>query len=364
LKIKIIHIVSSLEPINIGIWNVVISTMSWLKKYGIEGEIWSKNIGNIPEYIKDKVVLNSFQSNREAVGKIVKMDPSRIIIVTHGNWTYATKVGYECKKNGFIWGCYPHGMLEPWSMNHKFLKKKLYYTFREKGMLKHANTVVAVGYPEYENLSKLLPASNLVHIPNGIDVYEGTIEKSYDVISFLFLARLHRKKRPLSLIQAWESSKLKNEKHYRLIVAGPDEGELPQLKNLCEESGLKNVIISGPLYGEDKTALFLNSHFFILPSVSEGFPTTIVEAMTHGCIPIISRACNFPEAIEESVAFELSYEVDHMTTILEKMAVIEDVKIKKMSSAAKIFADSKYSVEIVADKQQKLYNEILEFRNR
>ena len=93
-------------------------------------------------------------------------DPQSSILVSHGNWGWATKTGYKMKRAGYKWIAVPHGMLEPWSLRQKWLKKKLYFHLSEYPKLKKADAIIAVGRPEFNNLKKYF--DKVYHIPNGI----------------------------------------------------------------------------------------------------------------------------------------------------------------------------------------------------
>ncbi len=48
------------------------------------------------------------------------------------------------------------------------------------------------------------------------------------------------------------------------------------------------IIFHGFLPKEKVHEVYLNCHFIILPSLSEGFPKVIAEGMNYGCIPVVS----------------------------------------------------------------------------
>ena len=354
----VIHIVSSLLPINIGIWNVVSNTLPELARLGFTAEIWTKDVSNPPEQLKD-IKLFGFGKISDAKGRLESCNPSETLVVTHGNWSFPTELGNLAKKAGLKWCCYPHGMLEPWSMNHKALKKKVYFNLIEKPRLQKADRIIAVGRPEFDNLERLLPSNTLVHIPNGIEVYDQPYTKPEEKLNFLYMARLHAKKRPFEFLKSWADSPLSGSANFELTIAGPDEGEYQKMDDLIQKKSLTNVVLSEPVYGEDKTKLLDQSHFFVLPSQSEGFPTTIIESMTHGCIPLITEGCNFPESIEAGVALDIGLNHGQTVQVLEKVSRWGREELETRSQNAKLFADDNYSIQIVAGKQKELFDQLL-----
>ena len=75
----------------------------------------------------------------------------------------------------------------------------------------------------------------------------------------------------------------------RLVIAGPDEGELTKLKELVAERGISNtVIFTGPLYGRDKLAAYLDADVLVSPAIFEIFGLVPFEAMMCGTPVIIA----------------------------------------------------------------------------
>lgn len=56
------------------------------------------------------------------------------------------------------------------------------------------------------------------------------------------------------------------------------------------------------VFDEKKASLFEESHVFLLPSyyIFEGQPTAILEALSYGCVPIVTRYRLIPDMIDES----------------------------------------------------------------
>jgi len=63
-----------------------------------------------------------------------------------------------------------------------------------------------------------------------------------------------------------------------------------------------NVIIHPPMPSELLTEKYLQNEFVVQPSISEGFPNALCEAMSFGCIPIVSPVGAMP-TITENIGF-------------------------------------------------------------
>ncbi len=357
---KIINIVDNATPVNTGIWNAAVSTAEALKNnYDIDSELWYPKMADdlhlsycvtVPlqsinlKYIEDLIIERALSSEDT-------------IIITHGCWQYPTKWGMNFKSRGYKWIYVPHGMLEPWSLRQKKWLKSVYFKFREKPKAKYADYVRAVGSPELKNLTKYFDQVKL--IPNGVKmpILEVIIKKDENIIVFIFMARLHYKKGVESLVKAWVLSNANLNSRYKLIIAGPDHGELEKILPYINSSS--NIEYIGMVKGTQKHDLLINGHFYILPSFSEGFPTSVVEALSYGMVPLITSGCNFPEAIENKVAIEISTDE---TDILEKInLLIQDIngiaKDKAVENYEYILRN--YSIDHIAKMQYKMFNVLL-----
>lgn len=358
---RIINLVDFVAPINTGIWKAAISTADILQeKYGVASEIWfpdtqykKQNFGTATPIILEGISSAELQKQIQAR----ELNSQEDIIISHGAWQYPTHWAHQLKRKGFRWVYTPHGMLEPWSMSQKWFKKWLYFKIYEGRFARKADAVRAVGRPELENLRKEFSKSIL--IPNGVPITEIINYQKADIPrKMLFMGRLHHKKGVIPLAEAWSKSNLAKNHDFELIFAGPDEGELEQLKAII--STQTNISYIGAVFGEAKTQLLSKCHYFALPSFSEGFPTSVVEAMQFGILPLISDGCNFPEAIEADVAIRISPNVNDIVAALNELpAITPDLHLAITNKCQKLILEH-YSLARIAQQQFELYSKLLE----
>jgi glycosyltransferase involved in cell wall biosynthesis len=359
--VKLLHLVANLDRINYGVWHTVVATWPYLQEFsGLECRLGYLDTGSAvpPELSHHRLHPLSGNTDRDLAGLgdlIAASD--RTLVISHGLWSYPSRLASLLRQKGVAWLAVPHGMLEPWGMRHKWLKKQLYFHLFEKKRLQRADALLAVGKPEHRNLQRTFRA--VWHIPNGIEPFTGKTQKGQQCLEYLFLGRLHRKKGVAPLVRAWIDSGLGFSDACRLRIAGPDEGELRSVQRMMNSSAVRNVVIEGPVFGERKLQLLQQAHFFVLPSMSEGFPTSVLEGMTFGCIPLISRGCNFPEALEEGVALELAPESGAISRRLQETAAMPSSELQAISARSKEFADRQYNLRSVAMRQYELYRRLL-----
>ncbi|MCS3801716.1 glycosyltransferase [Niastella sp. OAS944] len=357
---RVINIVDNAQTVNFGIWNSAIATAKHLQNHQVVSELWFPTVPNFNEIDAiDPVQLSSIHIT--AVEKLIEqrhLDIRKTVFFTHGAWQFPTRWGAYFRKKGFKWVYSPHGMLEPWSMSQKKLKKTIYLNLFERRMGKQADVIRAVSKIEMGNLKKYFPKKRIIHIPNGVDVVEAPAAKKNDVINFLFLARLHFKKGVLPMVEAWTKSSLNNSPSYNLLIAGPDQGELERIQPYLDQSN--NIKYLGSVYGEEKKALFERCHFYLLPSYSEGFPTSVLEAMQYGLIPIISSGTNFPEVHENGLALKAEPDTAMLIEVFNKIK--QEPYTNLSSNACKCFeyVQAHFSLKNIAKQQLKLMHELLD----
>ncbi|MGB7326147.1 MAG: glycosyltransferase [Rubripirellula sp.] len=356
--LRVINLVDSRRQINFGIWNAAIATAPTLKSLaGIESELWFPRDRNtvIPNAFHDQVDAFEEVASMAQFKNLLKQrmaDALPVVVVSHGLWREPTRWAAHAKQLGLPWIFTPHGMLEPWSLSQKWIRKAIYFHCFEKRMIQSCDVIRAVSRPEQHNLGNLLKQIDVEMIPNGIDRPPVVRRKPHETVRFVFLSRLHKKKAVAELVMAFCQSPLKNNANFELVVAGPDEGELSRITECIRTTQTNNVVVPGAIFGDQKFDLLESSDFFVLPSHSEGFPSSVVEAMGRGCIPIISDGCNFPEA--KSLTISASPNVESIKNALMTAAGLEPGQVLKWSSEAAGFIKANYTVDKIAGQQLEL----------
>jgi glycosyltransferase involved in cell wall biosynthesis len=89
-----------------------------------------------------------------------------------------------------------------------------------------------------------------------------------------------------------------------LLIAGGDEGGYrKKVEQWIRECGIENrVTFTGPLSGADRLRAYSGSDLFVLPSYSENFGMTVVEAMACGLPVVISDKVGICREVEDNKA--------------------------------------------------------------
>lgn len=381
---KVLHIAASLSPEWGGPVKVIQGLTEALAKKDMEVSIFAPikkgkekeailpkgvNIRLFPQDIFAKFWRNhSFALKKGLVKEINKFD----LIHIHEIWHHSHFVGYRlAKRFNKPYVVSVHGALEPWCLNYKALKKRIFSSLFERQILEQASVLHAITEKEVKNIRAFgVINTPVATIPNGIDLQEfQNLPPKEELIKFypklkdkkviLFLGRIHPQK-GLDLLGKVFSEIAKKRKDVYLLIAGPDEGGYQaQIEKLLEKEGVLNkIIFTGMLTGYKKLVALSGADFFVLPSYSEGFSITILEAMVCGVPVIITTGCNFLEVAENSAGIVINPNVDElkeaMIKLLEKPELAEE-----MGKNGKELVRETFTWDKVADQMIILYEKVL-----
>ncbi len=147
----------------------------------------------------------------------------------------------------------PRGMLEPWALQHKWLKKRIAWMLYQRGDLMRAALIHATAEQEAQHIKDLRLKMAVAIIANGVDLPStssmptATHHRGSEGGSriALFLSRIHPKKGLPMLVEAWKRIQPAG---WMLHIAGPDEGgHLPEVKRAVTAADLMIMsAFSGP----------------------------------------------------------------------------------------------------------------------
>jgi glycosyltransferase involved in cell wall biosynthesis len=184
----------------------------------------------------------------------------------------------------------------------KFLNKPFIVYCRGSDVYRHWQLKKFISKLVFSNASKIITLTqdmqeevgdnykdDVVVIPNGIDLekFENfpNDRAAHDNHTILFVGTLRLVKGVRYLIEAMKIV-VKRIPNSRLVIVG-DGGETVNLQTLIKKGRLaEHVTFVGKVPNEDIPKYMSSSDIFVLPSLSEGFPNVILEAMASG-LPIV-----------------------------------------------------------------------------
>jgi glycosyltransferase involved in cell wall biosynthesis len=221
-----------------------------------------------------------------------------------------------CRKQGVPYVVRPLGTLDPWSLKQKYLRKRLFWQFGVRRMLKGAAAIHYTTLAEQESAEAALHMTRGVVIPLGIETdllneSEGARETGVPALSsikapyVLVMSRLHQKKGLEVLLPAFLSLVKKPEfAKWQLVLAGEGESNyVASLKSLVKTGGGNgNVVFAGWLDGAQRRNTLRDASLLALTSYQENFGLCAVEALACGVPVLLSPHVNLAQEIETAGA--------------------------------------------------------------
>lgn len=368
---KVLHVAASLNPAWGGPTKVVTELTEALAKKGIEVSIFaplenSKEIC-IPKGVDVKLFPKGFLSKfwtsySSSLAKALMKEVFDFDLVhIHEIWHHPHYAAYKATKlarKPFVITI--HGALDPWCLNHKAFRKRVYATLIQKRILKEASGLHAITEEEVKSMSNFVNNQNIFLIPNGLNPedFENLPERSEIELLYpglkrkkviLFLGRIHPIK-GLDLLAKAFGKLARTRNDIILLIVGPDNyGYAKQVKQMLKIEGVMDkVIFTGILTGHMKLSVLSRADIFVLPSYSEGFSMAILEAMICGLPVIITRQCNFPEV--ESVGAGKVIDPDVISLSKAMIELVDNPELcKDMGSKGKRLVMEKYIWDKIAD---------------
>ncbi len=229
----------------------------------------------------------------------------------------------------------------------------------EKFFLKHSGfkqiTIVD------ENGLEILEKAGIkkgICVPNGVNVhkFKQRPEKADKTTRFLFVGRLEKQKGLEYLIQA--AKFLKGQNDFEIIIVGDGE-EAVDLKKITTELEVEDIVkFTGKVSEEALLDHYTRCDIFVLPSLWEGLPLTLLEAASAG-LPIISTEVGGIPSIFAHGENAMLVKARKSRELAEEMQkLIRDKELQKtLSTSARKLAE-KYSWENSAKQLESVYKNI------
>ncbi len=173
-------------------------------------------------------------------------------------------------------------------------------------------------------------------------------------------ARIERLKGQKYLIEACGKIK-KRIKDFHILLAGEivDFSYLRECQDKADEFGIKDrVIFAGQL--ENVSQILNASDIFVLPSLFEAFPRSVIEAMAAGKPVIATNVGGCSEAIEDKISGFLVPARDSCALADKILLLTKNKNLRmKIGSEARYRAEKMFEIGDKAKQTEKLYYEVL-----
>lgn len=221
-----------------------------------------------------------------------------------------------------------------WGKVHETMRKLLY---------KHASGIVAQTNYSKQFLENEIKHNNICVIPNPVQPFNKTPKEGNNII--LNVGRLIKTKKIDILIDVFSKTDVSD---WELWIVG-DGPELQYLEKIAKDKGLINSV---KFWGNQKDIQWYYSQadIFAFPSVSEGFPNALLEALSAGLACISFDCVAGPSDLIQNGENGFLIKVFDEKSFLDKLSTLMDnVELRHKLGAKAMASVSKYEISKIGE---------------
>jgi len=234
------------------------------------------------------------------------------VVHIHTLYMFHTLVAASCcEKRGIPYVLRPHGSLNPNIYNRHRLRKRIAELLFQDRITRCASAIHFITEEEKTLAEQYIHGAPGYVVPIGLNVEEYAPKPSCEILFsrfpdlkgkniVLFIGRINYVK-GLDILARAFAFVARKRKDVHLLLAGPDDdGYGEKVREWLKKEGvLEKTTFTGMLLGDEKLEAFYGSSVFVLPSYSENFGISVLEAMACGLPVIVSDKVNlWPEIVE------------------------------------------------------------------
>lgn len=160
------------------------------------------------------------------------------------------------------------------------------------GRMSHA--LIVLSDTAARQIKPRFPKANIFVIPNGIPSPPAATPPPPRERMILAVGRLTPEKGFHHLIEAWQKWPLPD---YKLVIAGGADRKDAYSAELMHRAAASGIIMPGTISHAELAGLYSRAALFVMPSLLEGLPIALLEAMSFGVDVAVSDipSCHLPQ---------------------------------------------------------------------
>jgi glycosyltransferase involved in cell wall biosynthesis len=246
-----------------------------------------------------------------------------------------------------------HGMVVP--SNHP-LAPPLDALWTRK-VLRDAGTIFYLTPRERDQLLEVAGGFlRLTPLRNGVPVYPAAAQDS-GLPEVLFAARMHPRKRPIAFVEMAKAL-LNSGIDARFALVGPDGGEGAALREALK--GDSRISWEGALPPAAVPGRLASASLYVLPSVREPYPMSVLEAMSVGLPVIVSSDCGLAQLVERTGSgLVTDPQVPALASAVESI-LADPALARAMGDRGRATVRTEFTMRTIGDRLVSAYTEVLE----
>ena len=382
---KILQIVPYFPPYHGGQERYIYNLSKYLVKMGHEVHVIASNFPKTKEFeVIDGITVerrkclmrplrNPIAPGMLRLGKKIK---EYDVIHTHNEHSFAAMVAAYLRKRTdvpLILTC--HGQLRFGSKMADYFER-VYSRIIGRGIFKAADRIISLSSSDLNYISSLgLDPKKISILPNAIDPEElfkigssssmidssrSSFLKKYSLAGkriIMFVGPVIQRKGVEYLIKSIPKVLKKTGDDSVFVLVGGGEF-LNRARRLVKEMQINDrVIFTGRLTEEELIEIYRCADLFVLPSLSEGVPTTILEAMYFGVPVVATDIPGVKDHFKDVALLVPPKNEDRLAEAIVKLLEDEELT-RRLSKAGEELVKNRYTWDVVARGYEKIYEEL------
>jgi glycosyltransferase involved in cell wall biosynthesis len=264
-------------------------------------------------------------------------------------------VALAARRHGTPYVLQTHGMVTP---SRHPLAAPLDAVWTRK-VLRGAGTVFYLTAQEREQLGAVAGSKlRLAQLGNGVPDYPGVVD-SPGPPEVLFAARMHPRKRPIAFVEMAKAL-LHAGVDAQFTLIGPDEGEGAALHAAIQDE--PRISWEGALDPVAVPERMAAASVYVLPSVREPYPMSVLEAMAVGLPVVVCDDCGLASLVEQTRSGIVSDPtVPALAAAVESILADRSVA-RAMGERGRKTAHTRLSMRAVGDRLLDTYTNLVDGR--
>lgn len=224
--------------------------------------------------------------------------------------------------------------------------------------LEGCDAVVALGDTWAKRLGRIAPRAKVVVVPNAIKPAPRSDHATVGPVHVVFVGEVGERKGTFALLRAW-ARVISDPKvpPAQLTIAG--NGRVEEARRLAGHLGIDATVdTTGWLSSADVTQLMSIADVLVLPSLNEGQPMAVLEAMAHGLCVVASDVGGLSEMIGDSAGVLIT--AGDEDELVEAMSyVVGDSEARSRFGAAALErVNAEFDIDVISNRFDQLYRRL------
>lgn len=283
------------------------------------------------------------------------------ILHVHSLWNMPTVYGaFAVRGTRCRLVCSPRGTLAPHAFRWRGGRKRLFWLCGQRETVVGAACLHATAGSELSDLRAHGLRQPVAVIPNAVELPpEAPRPPPGERRRLVFLGRVHPIKGLDILLDAWRRVQARFPEWELDILGPPEDGHELELAARIRALGCERVTLGGARYGAAKWAAYRAADLFVLPSRSENFGNSVVEALACGTPAIVSDGAPWSGLAREGCGWWYPQGAGPLAETLGEALARPPGALAEMGRRGRAWVQRDFSWQRVGSMMQRTYEWVL-----